>query len=119
VRAGETADATFSLELGQVIEVVSVNDAVSALDTTNAQIQQAMDAKQVADVPPTFQQVNRTITSPSFGTYTDTALNSRLRLVILEVQQARFVNCFRAGGGISQGLGSPARKLPGCQPRRA
>lgn len=51
VRAGETADVTFSLELGQVVEVVSVNDAVSALDTTNAQIQQAMDAKQVADVP--------------------------------------------------------------------
>src|SRR5581483_1591127 len=50
VRAGETTDVTFSLEVGQVTESISVSDAVSALDTTNAQIQQAMDAKQVAEV---------------------------------------------------------------------
>jgi hypothetical protein len=51
VKAGETADVTFTLELGQITESISVNDVVSALDTTNAQVQQAIESRQVAEIP--------------------------------------------------------------------
>src|SRR5579871_987979 len=51
VKAGETTGIAFSLELGQLSESISVNDVVSALDVTNAQVQQAIESREVAEIP--------------------------------------------------------------------
>jgi len=51
VRAGETADVRFSLELGQVTETISVTDAVTLLDTTNSQVQGSVTGQAILDIP--------------------------------------------------------------------
>src|SRR5713101_6209219 len=51
LRSGETTTVTFKMEVGQVSESVMVTDAVSALDTTNAQIQLSFAATQVQELP--------------------------------------------------------------------
>jgi hypothetical protein len=51
LRSGETTAVSFKMEVGQVSESVTVTDAVSALDTTNAQIQVSFEAAQVMELP--------------------------------------------------------------------
>jgi hypothetical protein len=51
VRSGETHNVSFKLEVGQVTEVVTVEDAVTPLDTSNAQIQISVESKQVMEIP--------------------------------------------------------------------
>ena len=51
VRSGEIASVRFTLELGQVTEVVQVADAVALLDTANAQIQFSVEGAKIQDIP--------------------------------------------------------------------
>ncbi len=51
VRAGEVANVQLGLEVGQLTEVVTVTDAVTLLDTENAQIQTAVVGEAVQDIP--------------------------------------------------------------------
>ena len=51
VRSGETHNVAFKMEVGQVTEIVTVEDAVTPLDTSNAQIQIAVESKQVMEIP--------------------------------------------------------------------
>jgi hypothetical protein len=51
VRTGEIANARLVLEVGQVTEVVTVEDAVTLLDTQNAQIQTAVVGAQIQEIP--------------------------------------------------------------------
>ena len=51
VRSGETNNVTFKMEVGQVTEVITVNDAVTPLDATNAQIQMSVETKQMTEIP--------------------------------------------------------------------
>src|SRR5713226_1188999 len=51
LRSGETSAVNFKLEVGQVSESVTVTDAVSPLDTTNAQIQVSIEGAKVQDIP--------------------------------------------------------------------
>jgi hypothetical protein len=51
VRTGEIASVRLSLEIGQVTEVVVVSDAVSVLDTENAQIQNSVAGERVQELP--------------------------------------------------------------------
>jgi len=51
LRSGETTTVAFKMEVGQVTESIMVTDAVSALDTTNAQIQVSFEAAQVSELP--------------------------------------------------------------------
>jgi hypothetical protein len=51
LKSGETSSVNFKLEVGQVTESVMVTDAVSPLDTTNAQIQVSIEGARVQDLP--------------------------------------------------------------------
>ncbi|MFB3826299.1 MAG: carboxypeptidase regulatory-like domain-containing protein [Bryobacteraceae bacterium] len=51
VRSAEITTAHIRLNLGQVTEQVVVTDAVSPLDTQNAQVQEAFDAKEIQEIP--------------------------------------------------------------------
>jgi outer membrane receptor protein involved in Fe transport len=51
VRAGEIANVRFSLELGAVTETITVTDAVTQLDTENAQVQTAVTGAAIQDLP--------------------------------------------------------------------
>lgn len=51
VRAGEVTSVRFVLEVGQVSETVTVTDAVSQLDTENAQIQTAVTGETIQELP--------------------------------------------------------------------
>src|SRR5882724_2884898 len=64
VRSGEIATVAFRMEVGQVTEAVTVTDAVSPLDAANAQIQYAMDSKEVAEVPVTRNPILFALTAP-------------------------------------------------------
>ena len=48
---GEIASVRFSLEVGQVTETVNVTDAVSLLNTENAQIQTSVTGPALQDIP--------------------------------------------------------------------
>ena len=50
LRSGETSAVNFKLEVGQVTESVTVTDAVSALDTTNAQLQVSIEGERIQDI---------------------------------------------------------------------
>jgi hypothetical protein len=51
VRSAESIAVNFKLEVGQVNEQVVVSDAVSALDTQSAQLQESFDARKVQEIP--------------------------------------------------------------------
>lgn len=51
VKTGEIASVRFSLEVGQVTETVTVTDAVSQLDTENAQIQRSVVGEAIQEIP--------------------------------------------------------------------
>jgi len=51
VKAGEIASVRFVLEIGQVTETVRVTDAVSLLNTENAQIQTSVGGEAVQEIP--------------------------------------------------------------------
>ncbi len=51
VLTGEIASVRLTLEVGQVTEVVNVTDAVSLIDTENAQIQRSIEGSNVLDIP--------------------------------------------------------------------
>jgi hypothetical protein len=51
VRSAEIASLNLKLEVGPVAEQVTVTDAVSPLDTQNAQVQEAFGIKEVQEVP--------------------------------------------------------------------
>jgi hypothetical protein len=51
VRTGEIASVRLSLEVGQVTETVVVSDAVSQLDTENAQIQTSVAGEKIQEIP--------------------------------------------------------------------
>lgn len=51
VRSGEITTVRFSLEVGQVTESVVVTDAVSLLDTANAQVQISIEGAKIQDIP--------------------------------------------------------------------
>src|SRR5216684_1085035 len=64
LRSGETSAVNFKLEVGQVSESVTVTDAVSPLDTTNAQIQVSIEGARVQDIPVARNPVLFALTSP-------------------------------------------------------
>ncbi|MBI1897989.1 MAG: carboxypeptidase regulatory-like domain-containing protein, partial [Acidobacteria bacterium] len=51
VRSGEISTVRFALEVGQVTESVVVTDAVSALDTENAQVQYSIEGEKIQEFP--------------------------------------------------------------------
>jgi hypothetical protein len=51
VRAGEIASLQLRLELGQITEVITVTDAVVALDTENAQVQRSITGAALQEIP--------------------------------------------------------------------
>jgi len=51
VKAGEITNAQLKLEVGQVAETVDVTDAVTALDTQNAQLQISVTGAAIQDIP--------------------------------------------------------------------
>jgi outer membrane receptor protein involved in Fe transport len=51
VKTGEIASVRFSLEVGQITEVVNVTDAVSLLNTENAQIQTSITGQTIQEIP--------------------------------------------------------------------
>lgn len=51
VRAGEIAAVRLALEVGQVTETVVVTDAVTRLDTENAQIQISFEGNKIQEIP--------------------------------------------------------------------
>jgi outer membrane receptor protein involved in Fe transport len=51
VKTGEIAGVRFVLEVGQVTETVTVTDAVSQLDTENAQIQTSVVGESIQEIP--------------------------------------------------------------------
>lgn len=51
VKTGEIASVRFTLELGKVTETVTVSDAVSNLDTENAQIQTSVVGEEIQEIP--------------------------------------------------------------------
>jgi outer membrane receptor protein involved in Fe transport len=51
VKTGEITSVRFNLEVGQVTETVSVTDAVSQLDTENAQIQTSVVGEAIQEIP--------------------------------------------------------------------
>ncbi|MEP7363965.1 MAG: carboxypeptidase regulatory-like domain-containing protein, partial [Acidobacteriota bacterium] len=51
VRTGEVAGLHFTLEVGQVSETVTVNDAVSPLDTETAQMQTSVIGERIQELP--------------------------------------------------------------------
>jgi outer membrane receptor protein involved in Fe transport len=51
VKTGEIASLRFSLEVGQVTETVTVADAVTLLNTENAQIQTSVTGQAIQDIP--------------------------------------------------------------------
>ncbi len=51
VKTGEIASVRFSLEVGQVTETISVTDAVSLLNTENAQLQTSVAGEAVQEIP--------------------------------------------------------------------
>src|SRR5262245_61375287 len=50
VKAGEITNAELKLEIGQVAETVTVLDAVTALDTQNAQLQTSVTGAAIQDI---------------------------------------------------------------------
>lgn len=51
VRAGEISSVKLALEVGQVTEVVMVTDAVTQLDTENAQMQLSFQGERIQEIP--------------------------------------------------------------------
>jgi outer membrane receptor protein involved in Fe transport len=51
VRTGEVTTVTLKLEVGQVSQTIEVSDAVSQLDTENAQIQNSVAGQAVQEIP--------------------------------------------------------------------
>jgi hypothetical protein len=51
VKTGEIASARLQLEIGQVTETVVVSDAVTQLDTENAQIQTSVTGEKIQEIP--------------------------------------------------------------------
>jgi hypothetical protein len=70
LRSGETSSVNFKLEVGQVTESVMVTDAVSPLDTTNAQIQISIEGARVQDIPVGRNPVLFALTSPEVAPVT-------------------------------------------------
>src|SRR5206468_3720231 len=64
LRSGETASVNFKLEVGQLSESVTVTDAVSPLDTTNAQIQVSIEGERIQDIAVGRNPVLFALTSP-------------------------------------------------------
>src|SRR5438046_7285553 len=64
LRSGETSAVNFKLEVGQVTESVTVSDAVSPLDTTNAQIQVSIEGAKIQDIPVGRNPLLFALTSP-------------------------------------------------------
>src|SRR5712692_878570 len=64
LRSGETSAVNFKLEVGQVSESVTVTDAVSPLDTTNAQIQVSIEGERIQDIAVGRNPVLFALTSP-------------------------------------------------------
>ena len=64
LRSGETSAVNFKLEVGQVSESVTVTDAVSPLDTTNAQIQVSIEGARIQDIAVGRNPVLFALTSP-------------------------------------------------------
>ena len=64
VRAGETADVRLRLEVGVVNEIVEVTDAVSPLDTTNAQMQMSVEGAPLAALPVRRDPILLVLTAP-------------------------------------------------------
>lgn len=64
VKSGEITTVAFRLEVGQVSESITVTDAVSPLDAGNAQIQYAVDSKEVAEVPVARNPILFALTAP-------------------------------------------------------
>jgi len=51
VKTGEIASVRFNLEVGQVTETISVTDAVSLLNTENAQLQTSVTGEAIQEIP--------------------------------------------------------------------
>ena len=51
VKTGETGNIQFRLEVGQVTETITVSDAVTRLDTENAQIQRSFTGASIQEIP--------------------------------------------------------------------
>ncbi|MBL8179554.1 MAG: TonB-dependent receptor [Bryobacterales bacterium] len=51
VKTGEIASVRFTLEVGQVTETISVTDAVSLLNTENAQLQTSVAGEAIQEIP--------------------------------------------------------------------
>ncbi len=51
VKTGEVAFVRFSLEIGQVTETVTVSDAISNIDTENAQLQTSVIGQEIQQIP--------------------------------------------------------------------
>src|SRR5262245_52527055 len=64
LRSGETTAVNFKLEVGQLSESVTVTDAVSPLDTTNAQIQVSIEGERIQDLAVARNPVLFALTSP-------------------------------------------------------
>src|SRR5947208_13678301 len=70
LRSGETSAVNFKLEVGQVTESVTVSDAVSPLDTTNAQIQVSIEGAKIQDIPVGRNPLLFALTSPGVSPVT-------------------------------------------------
>ncbi len=64
VRSGEITTASIKLEVGPVTETLTVADAVSPLDTSDAQMQISMDSALIAQIPVSRNAVLFATTSP-------------------------------------------------------
>src|SRR6266567_5781841 len=70
LRSGETASVNFKLEVGQLSESVTVTDAVSPLDTTNAQIQVSIEGERIQDIAVGRNPVLFALTAPGVAPVT-------------------------------------------------